>query len=69
MRLHAGDTLRMKERFLKLENQYKALTLVVAASPDSAKVAKVRQQHPFLDKVYCNVDFTKSFSCLFLSYL
>lgn len=51
MRLHAGDTLRMKERFLKLENQYKALTLVVAASPDSAKVAKVRQQHPFLDKI------------------
>ncbi|PVD19886.1 hypothetical protein C0Q70_20379 [Pomacea canaliculata] len=44
MRLHAGDTLRMKERFLKLENQYKALTLVVAASTDSAKVAQQEEE-------------------------
>ncbi|XP_076443264.1 uncharacterized protein LOC143281879 [Babylonia areolata] len=38
--LQAGDSEKLREQYAKLESQYKALALVVAASPESSQAAE-----------------------------
>lgn len=51
--LQAGDAVKLREQYTKLESQYKALARVVTTVPQSSDAAKVNMLFVFYQFTFC----------------